>query len=778
MDIFVGRSTELEATDKLLQREKGAVLVVGETGIGKSRFLAEVYYKYLPKADFLTAQHVCRFSDDEFGPFVNLLAGLVFEAVTTQRQQFDTKASLLGKTGVVLEQLERTFGLGYYFVMRVLEEVNLKLGPLEIKAEKVFRVASETLQQMSEIKPSLGLARQMLSERAPSFMQRYVEIMGALRQDLPNMKLLLILDQVERAKKTTLDMLIDFVEAELEGIYLMLALSEEAAGAVGQTAASHQDLVYLESHVRRLGGRLVRLPGLTVEEIGDWVEKIHRSRPLDIELRHIQKATGGLPLLIEEFLGYEHLALEHLEGLSKREYLDQCYEQRLRHLKHDILDFAYRLSVLQEPLPIEDYLMLLEHGGRKISLSKSDYLRRQLEENLIFGNEGWFRHETIKDYLERRMPSTLCKQYHLLAAKFFDLRRKELFDLQKKGRQETGAVHTSRTWMDLLLNQDYHLRCAGQLGQGLLTNYELFRGLFLEPWFEMPARQRSLEDITVAIVILEKLYDYFKNCGDTLNEANVLLWLGRVKDSQSWLYPSGSPTRTKLWTEAKQLYDRSLELAKPLRDRKLVAEILRALAIIEWHYENYSEAISLMKESLKYWPGPRTCKSLEQAHGTYEIAMCLSSLSDLEYEVKDIGAASRHCKRCLKLLKLVKNANSEWERANLASETFHYASEIIYGLYLLGQIYEARRENRKAAIVYGLLQSCYPNFKPHKDAKTITELMNGIVEKVGEKRFKRYQREMAELGFVAEKNMAASVYKVLDIVNSKLLGVHRQLTGS
>ncbi len=761
MDIFVGRSKELEATDTLLHNEKGVALVAGETGIGKSRFLAEVYHRYLPKADFLTAQHVCRFNDDEFGPFVSLLAGLVFEAVTTQRQQFDTKASLLGKTGVVLGQLERTFGLGYYFVMRVLEEVNLKLGPLEIKAEKVFSIASETLQRMSEMKPN-----------TPSF------IVGALRQDLPNMKLLLILDQVERAKKTTLDMLLDFAEAELERVYLMLALSEEAVGAVGQTAASYQDLIYLESNVRRLGGCVVRLPGLTTEEIGDWVEKMHGSRPLDIELRHIQKATGGLPLLVEEFLGYEHLALEHLESLSKREYLDHCYEQRLRHLKHDILDFAYRLSVLQEPLPIEDYLMLLEHGGRKISLSKSDYLRRQLEENLIFGNEGWFRHETIKDYLEKRMPPTLCKQYHLLAAKFFDLRRKELFDLQMKERQETGAVHTSRAWMNLLLSQDYHLRCAGQGGQGLLTNYELFYGLFLEPWCEIPARQMTQEDVSAAIVILEKLYDYFENCGDTLNEANVLLWLGRVKNSQSWLYPSGSPARTKLWTEAKQLYDRSLELAKPLRDRELVAEILSALAFIEWHYENYGEAISLMRESLNYRPRPRACTQLEQIHATYGIAMCTSSLSELEYLTGNIGRASRHRKRYLRLMVKIKNAQSIWERANMSFETFHYAGEIVDGIYLLGQIYEAQRENRKAAIVYGLLQSCYPDFKPYKDVITVTELVNVIAERVGEKRFKRYQRELAELGFVAEKNMAASVYRVLDIINSKLLGVRGQSTES
>ncbi len=321
MDIFIGRTKELETTDKLFHNEKGVALVVGETGIGKSRFLAEVYHKYLSKADFLTVEHVCRFSDDEFSPFASLLAGLVFVAVATQRQHFDTKTGALAKTGLVLTQLGRTFGLGYDFVMRVLEEVSLKLGPLEIKAEKVFRIASETLQRMSETKPSLGLARQMLSEHAPSFMQRYAEIMRALRQDLPGRNLLLLLDQVERAKKTTLDILLDFAEAELESVYLMLAFGEEAGINVGQAETTYHNFLHLESNVRRLDGRIVRLSGLAVEEIGDWVEKIHRRRPPDIELRRIQKATGGLPLLVEEFLGHEHLAFEHLQGLSKRSIL-------------------------------------------------------------------------------------------------------------------------------------------------------------------------------------------------------------------------------------------------------------------------------------------------------------------------------------------------------------------------------------------------------------------------------------------------------------------------
>lgn len=201
MDIFIGRTKELETIGKLLHNEKDVALVLGETGIGKSRFLAEVYHKYLSKADFLTVKHVCRFSDDEFSPFVSLLAGLVVVAVATQRQYFATKTGALAKTGLVLTQLGRTFGLGGDFVMRILEEVSLKLGPLEIKAEKVFRIASETLHRIRETQPSMGLARQMLSEHAPSFMQRYAEIIEALQQDLPGKKLLIILDQVERAKK-------------------------------------------------------------------------------------------------------------------------------------------------------------------------------------------------------------------------------------------------------------------------------------------------------------------------------------------------------------------------------------------------------------------------------------------------------------------------------------------------------------------------------------------------------------------------------------------------
>lgn len=770
MDIFVGRAKELETIDELLHNEKGAALVVGETGIGKSRLLAQVWYRYLPKADFLTVKHVCRFSDDELSPFVSLLADLVSLAVATQRRRRETEIRALADTGLALTQLGQTFGLGYHFIKRVLEEVSLKLGPLDIKLEKVFKIASETFCQMREMQPSLGLARQMLSEHAASFMERYAEIMEALRHDLPDRKLLIILDQVERSKKTTLDMLLDLAEVKPRGVYLMLAVNEEVLGTVRQTETSYQDLGYIETSVRRLDGHIVRLSGLTVEEIGDWVEMIHRRRLPDIELKRIRRATGGLPLLVEETLRHDPLALEHLQNLSKREYLDYCYEHRLKHLKHDTLDFAYRLSVLQEPLSVEDYPVLLELGGRQISLSEADYLQRQLEENLVFNNEGWFRHETIKDYLQKRMPPALCVQYHSFAAKFFEFRWKEPHGILDKDRLENASPDTVRAKTIILqLSQFYHLHCAGEGKQIFLTNQELFEEIMLGDGSGSDPLQNALE----RIADLERLYDYCQRVGDRLLEGMVMLGLGWSKAHQSGLYPSESVARTRLNTEAKQLYERALELVKSLPYKTLIAaDCLSSLALIEWGYSNYNAAIRLAKESLDYRRAIYTRRPLDTPRQRYEaagIADCLYILSEVEYGAGNIGAAARYCKRYLRLILKVKNAQLDWARSHKSSGTHHDAPTIIDSLYLLGQLYDACKENRKAVIIYSLLEKCYRDFKPYKEAKTTTERLDHLKGKVGQRRFKRYRDDTAELGFVPGKSWAVSVYRVLDIVNDTLL---------
>jgi len=539
----------------MLSQGKGIALVAGESGVGKSHFLAKLYDdSQKHRANYLVALHTCRFSESFDDPIVNLLSHLIAE-VRSSHLLSNRSMGLLAQTSSLLNQLIRQ-DVGLDFVRRLLEKVTLNWGPLGIKVDSVFGLTSNALERIKGAKPSILDARRLIAEHRLPAADIYGNIIKSLSEDLSGKYFLLVVDQLERADSTTLNLMLDLAEAIQNRVCLVLAIQVEIDGKIGEPHISSEKYRMVENAISRIGGKIIQLQGLRWDEIGEWIKKRQKKQLPEIDLKKIRKATGGLPIIIREWLERNDLAIELLQGLSSQDYLGRCYEHRLEEIESSFVDFAYRLSVLREPLPLESYVTLLRLGRAQQNLLECHTVMSHLKKKLIFDDSGWFRHETIKRYVENRMPVALQKEYHYAAARLFK---------QERERKLVGKTAFYYPWYEYL-SEDYHLRRAGKEPLDFVTNYELFN---LVVW-EEPWDTSSLSSVSAKKALLERLQEYFNEVGDKLGEAWALYWLGHAIRIIERRVPYNP------W-DSKMLYERSLDICKILGDREGISIIFLTL---------------------------------------------------------------------------------------------------------------------------------------------------------------------------------------------------------
>jgi hypothetical protein len=139
--------------------------------------------------------------------------------------------------------------------------------------------------------------------------------------------------------------------------------------------------------------------------------------------------------------------------------------------------------------------------------------------------------------------------------------------------------------------------------------------------------------------------------------------------------------------------------------------------------------------------------------------LALHVIAWIEFELANYSVAKRRCRKCLKFLKGLSQSESLHR-----DEAFcdYYATD---QLYLLAQIYEAGRQHRKAFVICELLRSCSPQYKPFKDYKTVTEMLEQIKANTGKSKVERYSRQIVQ----ALSGELTSIWQVYDFITSQLL---------
>jgi hypothetical protein len=100
--------------------------------------------------------------------------------------------------------------------------------------------------------------------------------------------------------------------------------------------------------IRDFGGKELRLEGLSAESIGIWI-KVSRglSLPLVPDLQRIRENSGGLPLLLDEWIKHSK-DLKDYEEIKRDQLCDQIIKEEEGLTNEDLVKL-YKLAILLQP---------------------------------------------------------------------------------------------------------------------------------------------------------------------------------------------------------------------------------------------------------------------------------------------------------------------------------------------------------------------------------------------------------------------------------------------
>lgn len=319
--LLVGREQELkvlqEALSRLEQGMGGAVLIQGETGMGKTSLINEWRRGWRSKF-FLFADGKCEFIRH------NLPYAALSNALTTLfiRLAGEAPEDLVHWA----EQLRTTIGENGYLIARLIPELERITGPL---------LASSTL-------PSKGDARRQLH----GMFQRLLNLVASRQHPL-----VLFLDDAQWIDSETQDFFRELAPIHFDHLLLIVAYSPQKSHSTHLNA--------LLADCRRLGARTIEasLKSLVVGEIGA-ILRTELKLPADEEaLLAIQLSQhgNGNPMYVEQFavMLRESATPARVEGkLPLLANVAALIQQRLARLPDRTREVLATLTILGNQVPL------------------------------------------------------------------------------------------------------------------------------------------------------------------------------------------------------------------------------------------------------------------------------------------------------------------------------------------------------------------------------------------------------------------------------------------
>ncbi|MCK4731460.1 MAG: AAA family ATPase, partial [Methanophagales archaeon] len=412
---FVGREKELEDFGDFLaakDKEKGVFVVIGEVGIGKTALMKEISNRVKQKEDTIIGFYKLLGLVATHTPFVEVLADLLSSIEEREKSEGTTTSKHIGATIVEVFK-KRKSG----FIKSLLKDVSKNL-----KFDETFNFIEEIWEETKEI-PAIELAEEAIAQHKQEFTEFYLDLLGALARKT-NKKLVLMIDQFERATKSSIDFFMSAVRGLPKDVYMV------ASFKIGAEARHYEEI---KSELSYEGCKIAELKGLSEDEIGEWIRRERGVEFLKPELRKIRKETGGFPVILNGWLSQsEELNSEELRG-ERKKTLFKFYEKRMDKVDDETQVFARKLSVLLQPLTLEGYTRLVKEDG--FTKEECDNCIRRLIQAQIFSEdeERWFKHELMQEYVrDENMGDELRKIYHENTAVLFEELYKNAIEKREK----------------------------------------------------------------------------------------------------------------------------------------------------------------------------------------------------------------------------------------------------------------------------------------------------------------------------------------------------------
>jgi len=214
-DVLIGRDKEINEIIEDVKDGKGTkLLLVGESGIGKSALLDEVYRRltdqagdqrdrlfvgYYNKKESLIAE-----SESLIYPFNIALENLVKSAKESQQigEKMDNTFARV-KRGLLKSGREQVKKLGIAIIEDVANKVGLK---------ETLEVGKDVLEAVRSEMTSLMLAQQYIADHRGEVQESYLGIFRAIADEFKERRFVLIFDQFENVGKASIDFFLNFVK--------------------------------------------------------------------------------------------------------------------------------------------------------------------------------------------------------------------------------------------------------------------------------------------------------------------------------------------------------------------------------------------------------------------------------------------------------------------------------------------------------------------------------------------------------------------------------------
>jgi predicted ATPase len=432
--LLIGRDKEVYqiVNDVKNNKSSSTWLLTGESGIGKSALLDEVYRRFTTKKEnddddkdiqhnafvgyYSRKESLIAESESLIYPFRIALKSLVYEIKNSQHlgERIDNTLSRV-KKGFLNYATDQGKKIG----LAILEDVAKKVG-----LEQTFEVGKDIVKAMGAEKTGMLLAQSYVSEHKDEARESYIEILKTLVDEFKERQFVLIFDQFEYVGKPSIDFFLNFAKFIMFEKRFHIIVSFRTDEITKQDSSTRslfeelRDIMEAELH-----SNIIDLQGLSAEDIGNWI-KITRgiSLSLNPDLQRIKENSAGLPLLLEEWMRSSK-DFKDYENINREQLCIQITKLKTG-LSEDIQKNIYRLCILQQPF--NDDEMLAEYLEMDDPYNVQSLVEKLIENRIFYTlknksmnntyTDSWFRHELIKRCLEDNLLNSISKHYHDKAA--------------------------------------------------------------------------------------------------------------------------------------------------------------------------------------------------------------------------------------------------------------------------------------------------------------------------------------------------------------------------
>jgi len=308
--VFVGRDKEInDILGRLRQNNSTRTLLVGESGIGKSALLDEIYRRLTEDNEGQTDQENTAFvgyydksssleapSQSSIEPFNIVLASLIKGVIHSQQldERLDTTINRIQRAIMGFAKEE-----GAKMAEAIIQDVAKKAG-----LEQTFKVAKGLWSRFKAEKSSLMLAEETVAKYRDQVIMTYLDIFRSLAREFEKRRFVLIFDQFEHVGKPSTDFFLNFVKYIMpqERFHIIVSFrTDDITWNDPSVRNAYEELeLYL---IDAPNTEKVSLEGISPEDIGNWIRMDRGiSLPLVPDLERIRENSAGLPLLLNEWI--------------------------------------------------------------------------------------------------------------------------------------------------------------------------------------------------------------------------------------------------------------------------------------------------------------------------------------------------------------------------------------------------------------------------------------------------------------------------------------------